>query len=104
MKAEPLGTLDLRNRHDYYQPAYRVDFWRRYDPPAGGDPERMGYQQDSYRIREAKNVGEVRSWAEENADGREFVIWIELPPDGERTIARVEGVDPTNPRKRDQAE
>jgi hypothetical protein len=59
---------------------------------------------DSYRLTGAKSVREVRVWAKENADGRQFVIWIELPPDDERTIARVEGVDPTNPHERHLAE
>lgn len=104
MKSEPLQFRDLITRHDYYQPAYRVDFWRQYDPPPGGDPEKMGYQQESHRVTGAKSVHEVHSWAETTADGRAFVIWVELPPDDDRTIARVEGVDPTNPLQRDLAE
>jgi hypothetical protein len=69
---------DVIDRHSYYQPVYRIDLWRRLDPPPDGDAEIMGYKQDSYRIRGAKSVREVRSWAEENAAGRQFVIWIEL--------------------------
>ena len=37
-------------------------------------------------------------------DGREFVLWVELGPDDERTIARVEGIDPTNPSEDSLAE
>jgi hypothetical protein len=104
MNVESLQFRDVIDRHGYYQPVYRVDFWRRQDPPLGGDPEIMGYKQDSFRIRGAKSVREVRSWAEENAARRQFVIWIELGPDDDRTIVRVEGVDPTNPKQRHQAE
>jgi hypothetical protein len=104
MNVEPLQFRDVIHRHGYYQPVYRVDFWRRQEPSPGGDPEMMGYKQDSYRISGAKSVREVRSWAEENADGRQFVLWIELGPDDDRTIARVEGIDPTNPNKRDLVE
>jgi hypothetical protein len=104
MKTEPLQRQDVRTRNDDYQPVYRVDFWQRLDPPAGGDAELMGYRQDSYRLSGAKSVREVRSWAEGEAAGRDFVIWIELGPAEDRTIARVEGVDPTKPRQRDLAE
>lgn len=104
MKVEPVNFGDANTRHGYYQPVYRVDFWRRYDPPAGGAPEKMGYQQESHRVSGAKNVSEVRSWAREHGGGREFVIWIELGPADDRTIARVEGVDPTNPQERELAE
>lgn len=104
MKVEPLQFRDVISRHDYYQPVYRVDFWRRFEASADSDPALMGYKQDSYRIRDAKSVREARSWAEENADGRDFVIWIELGPENDRTIARVEGVDPTNPNERHLAE
>src|SRR3954469_22631847 len=100
MNIEPLQFRDVIDRHSYYQPVYRVDFWRRLTPRPGGDPESMGYKQDSYRISCATSVREVRSWAEEHADSRQFVIWIELGPDEDRTIVRVEGVDPTNPGQR----
>jgi hypothetical protein len=91
----PLQRDDVVTRHDYYQPVYRVDFWRRQDPSPGIGPDSTGYEQDSYRIHGAKNVHEVRAWADENAGHRQFVIWIELGPDDDRSIARVEGVDPT---------
>jgi len=95
---------DVATRHDYYQPVYRVDFWERCAPPTGSDPEKMGYRRDSYRIRGAKSVHEVRAWASESASRRQFVIWIELGPANTRTIARVEGVDPTNPSQQHLAE
>jgi hypothetical protein len=104
MNVEPLQFRDVIDRHSYYQPVYRVDFWKQQTPPPGGDPELMGYKQDSYRISGARSVREVRRWAEEHADGRQFVIWIELGTDEDRTIARVEGVDPTNPKQRHLAE
>jgi hypothetical protein len=104
MNVEPLQFRDVIDRHSSYQPVYRVDFWRQQDPAPGGDPEIMGYKQDSVRIRGAKSVREVRAWAEENAAGRQLVIWIELGPDDDRTIVRVEGVDPTRPKHRHQAE
>jgi hypothetical protein len=104
MNVQPLQFRDVITRHDYYQPVYRVDFWRQQDAPVGADPELMGYKQDSYRISEATSVREVRAWAEQNSDGRQFVIWIELGPEDDRTIARIEGVDPTNPNQRHLAE
>jgi hypothetical protein len=91
-------------RRGYYQPVYRVDFWRQQEPQPGGDPAIMGWVQDTYRIRGAKSVREVRQWAEANGGGQDFVIWIELGPEDDRTIARVEGIDPTNPNKDSLAE
>lgn len=104
MNVQYLQFEDVYARHGYYQPVYRIDFWRQHDPPPGEGTEKMGYKQDAYRLTGAKNVHEVRAWAQENADGRSFVIWIELGPADDRTIARVEGVDPTNPGERHLAE
>jgi hypothetical protein len=104
MNIEQIDFPDMIDRHSYYQPVYRVDFWLRDEPAAGGDPEVMGYRKTSHRVRGAKSVSEVREWADANAQGRGVVIWIELPPEDDRTIARIEGVDPTIPNRRHLAE
>jgi hypothetical protein len=104
MRVERIDYHDMRVRHGYYQPVYRIDFWTRPDPPPGGDPEKMGWVKTSYRVSEAKSVREVRAWAEENANGQTFVLWTELGPADDRTLVRIEGVDPTNPNKRHLAE
>lgn len=57
----------------------------------------MRWEQDAYRIRGAKSVREVCAWADENGGHREVVIWIEVGLEADRTLAKVEGIDPTNP-------
>jgi hypothetical protein len=104
LEVEPVEYGDHISRHDVYQPVYRVDFWRQHKPQPGEDPALMGWQRESYRVRGARSVRGVRTWAEGNGGGREIVIWVELGPSDDRTIIRVEGVDPTNPNQDSLAE
>src|SRR5438309_1352515 len=104
LDVQPIEYGDHFTRHDYYQPVYRVDLWRQLEGPPGSDPALWGWKQDAYRIRGAMSVRQVRAWAESNAGGRQIVIWIELGPENDRTIARVEGIDPTNPNEDSLAE
>jgi len=105
LEVERIEYGDHLTGHDYYQPVYRVDFWRQFEPQQpGDDPALMGWEKESFRLRGAKSAREARGWAEANGDGRDFVLWIELPPDDDRTIARVEGIDPTNPSNDSLAE
>jgi len=99
LDVQPIEYGDHFTRHDYYQPVYRVDLWRQLEGPPGSDPAHWGWKLDAYRIRGARSVREVRAWAESNVSGRQIVIWIELGPENDRTIVRVEGIDPTNPNE-----
>jgi hypothetical protein len=53
---------------------------------------------DLYEIRNAAGLEEVRIWAEENANGRLFVVYVQIPPapDGPGVV-RITGKDPTWP-------
>lgn len=104
LEVEPIEYGDHVSRHGVYQPVYRVDFWRQFEPQTGEDPAKMGWQRESFRVRGARSVRGVRAWAEDNGGGREFVIWIELGPSDDRMIVRVEGVDPTIPKQDSLAE
>jgi len=55
-------------------------------------------KQHSYEIRNAAGLEDVRIWAEENANGRLFVVYVQIPPapDGPGVV-RITGKDPTWP-------
>ncbi len=77
---------------------YRVDFWRKPLARPGTDPERIGYKLDADRITDAPDVHEVLSWAEANAEGRTFVVYVSDERDpNEPGAIRLSGTDPTVP-------
>jgi hypothetical protein len=96
MEVEPLGRdAVMAIRHPFDEPVFRVDFWRQFEPVGDTPREDMGWKQDAYRIRDADGAEQVREWAEAHADGRAFVIYVEL--ETFQTIVRIEGRDPTKP-------
>jgi hypothetical protein len=98
VKAEPLGRDEWKAvRHAYYRPTHHVDFWSQPPIPPGLDPSKVGYRRDSYKVSGASDVYEVIAWAEQQKDGRTFVVWLATGgPDP--SILRAYGDDPTNPR------
>lgn len=98
MIVQPLDRNDvIAPRFDVYEPEYRVDFWRRPDSLAEVAAEKIGYKQDSYGLKEVRDVDEVVAWADENAQGRLYVVWVKYSCQGDRGIIRIRGEDPTNP-------
>jgi hypothetical protein len=99
LNVEPLARDAIKSiEWEIADPVYRVDFWHRPDPPLGVEPDQVGYKQHSYEIRNAAGLEEVRIWAEENANGRLFVVYVQIPaaPDGPGVV-RITGKDPTWP-------
>jgi hypothetical protein len=104
LTTEPLHRDDVRAiRWNVHSPTYRVDFWHQYPPPPGGQAAKMGFKQDAHRVSGADSVSDVVAWAQENASGRSFVIYVELTYGGEPGILRVHGVDPTAPARSNDA-
>ncbi|MGJ3188928.1 hypothetical protein [Paenarthrobacter sp. FR1] len=76
-------TVDPRyvNRVDL-EPSYRVDFWT-----AAGVAE-------EWQLTEVADVTEVLAWAEEQADGRAFVLYAEFIHEGGHGMIRLLGQEP----------
>ncbi|GIT78490.1 hypothetical protein LLS1_01590 [Leifsonia sp. LS1] len=62
-------------------PAYRVYF----HGPAG--------RADEWRVTDARSVNEVVAWANERADGRSYVLYVEVKT-AETGLVRLDGFDP----------
>ena len=93
--ADPLDRDERAVRWQITDTVYVVDFWHRLAPPPGGDPEKQGHKQDSFRVSGADSVEDVLSWARTNAEGRSFVLYLQLGAAVERGIVQIHGTDPT---------
>ncbi len=67
-------------------PLYRVYFSR---------PRNGGWESDEREL-DAADVSEAICWAEENSDGRDYVLYAVVPDEGGRVgLIRMYGSDPT---------
>jgi hypothetical protein len=96
---DPLDRDERAVRWRITDTVYVVDFWHRLPPPPGGDLEKQGHKQDSFRVSGADSVEDVLSWARGNAEGRSFVVYVQVKAGGERGIVQIHGIDPTVPAR-----
>lgn len=64
------------------EPSYRVDYWTA-DSAA-----------EEWQLTEVADVAEVVAWAEEQADGRVFVVYAEFIHEGGHGMIRLLGQEP----------
>jgi hypothetical protein len=76
---------------------YRVYFWapRRTENPS----QTPAWTSDEHELLGARDVVEVVDWAEANAAGRRYTLYVvlEKPGGSGRGLIRLAGVDPTAP-------
>jgi len=97
LTAESLSRDQRAERWQITDTVYIVDFWRKISAPPAADPEKMGHQQSSFRLSNARDVNEVLAWASDNAAGRSFVVYAWVTSGGEPGLIQLYGVDPTVP-------
>lgn len=69
--------------------AWRVYFHRWQSESAGS-----AYVREEFRLSGATDVRSVLRWADEQADGRAYVVYLELPSPQGPTLIRVQGDEP----------
>jgi hypothetical protein len=91
MNARPVDPRDITSE---YEPlAYRVYFWKVKTTEFGEFS--TSYE---YEITGAKDVAEVIEWANQNAAGRTYTLYVRFTPRSEeRSVIQLLGVDPTRP-------
>ena len=68
---------------------YQVHFWSR---PGGADTM---WRREEYRLEGATDLREVLAWAEREAAGRRFTLYVEAVVDDELSLLHLTGDDPT---------
>jgi hypothetical protein len=95
LNAQPLERDAVKAiKREIPDPVYRVDFWYRRPAAPGEEQEKIMYKQDAYRATDVENVAELLAWAQENAEGRGFVVYVEIGIQGEPGLIRLHGRDP----------
>lgn len=87
MRADPVDPRDVQVEGE--ADAWRVYFHRRL-PDAPGS----SYVRDEYRLRDAPDARAVLAWAEDHADGRDYVVYVEVRTPQGLTLIRVQGDEP----------
>jgi hypothetical protein len=74
-------------------PDYRVDFW---GPIKDGSGRVVADGSDEWLLTGVRDVHEAIDWANDNADGRRFVLYVRFQ-DGPRSlgVARLAGEEPS---------
>ena len=89
MNAEEIPVND--GRWETTATAYRVYFWTLIADAV--PPSAPLWRCTPLRL-EATDVGEVLTWANENADGRSYTVYVEVDADPPG-LMQIYGVDPT---------
>ena len=84
MDIRPVDPRDIRWEID--DPAYRVYLWR-------PDPAGSGWISEEWEITGADVAG-VREWAEEQANGRRFVLYARAETADGPGLIRLQGAEP----------
>ncbi|WP_432496808.1 hypothetical protein [Kineococcus auxinigenes] len=102
MRSEGVDPRDVSSEVE--QPAYRVhfrertgtahDFPQRRGPDLGPPRAYPSSSSDEHRLLQARDVQEVLQWAQQQADGRLFVVHVETTDGGQRGLLRLQGRDP----------
>jgi len=79
LNAQGVDPRDTRWEVD--RPSYRVYFW---EPGLS----------DEWQLTDADDVREVMAWAEANANGRQFVVYVAAEDRDQPGLIRLFGVEP----------
>ena len=76
-------------RWEIGHPVYRVYFWQQF----GSTPD-SGWASEEWQAEDA-DADQVLAWAESNASGRTFTLYVCCECEGEPGLIRLIGTDPT---------
>lgn len=88
---KPVSVDDDRWEHE--ATVYRVYFWKQISFPE--PPDKPMWFCDPQQILGASDVVEVLGWAEANADGRRFTVYVEVNRGTNTGLVHIYGIDPT---------
>ncbi|WP_461153459.1 hypothetical protein [Saccharopolyspora tripterygii] len=96
MRIRPVDERDVSIEDDH--PVFRVHLWSPTAPAAQVPPERIGWWNDSYELREC-DVHDAIAWAQDNVpeDGRYVLQACHRREDGRLAAIVLAGREPTRP-------
>jgi hypothetical protein len=94
MEVNPVDERDVTIEDDH--PVFRVYMWSQPFPNVHVPPERVGWWNYAYELKEC-DVHEAIAWAQDNlAEGGQYTLYVcYRREDGRLTAVRIAGTEPT---------